>query len=219
MGLSAHHRFDTSKIIDHQFPKYGRFTQLCSVWTFGSEFTAVHLNDLIPLSGRVNWSSVLNTPAGKHRSGLLWLLSGFYSAQHRMAKHRTSSWQTHQRPVPKPRSPQRRHAEGVSIVYLQFAVEIPSSSLWWIIELFDLDTVQRGCCVHCEAWGGGSLSSISRGRGRTRSSMAEILELSSLPLQLSLALRATSPPLCTQQHSCHRSQRSDLPPPPGTTHK
>lgn len=38
---------------------------------------------------------------------------------------------------------QHHHTEGVSIVYLEFVVVIPSSSLWWIIEMFDLDTVQR----------------------------------------------------------------------------
>lgn len=55
----------------------------------------------------------------------------------------------------------------------------------------------KGCSIHSKAWGGGSLSSMSRG-GDTHSlsSMAEILELSSLPLQLSLPLQATSPPLC-----------------------
>lgn len=32
-SLSAHHRFNTSKIIDHPLPKYGWLTKLCPVWT------------------------------------------------------------------------------------------------------------------------------------------------------------------------------------------
>lgn len=34
MGLSVHPNFNTSKIIDHQLPIYGRFTKLYPVWTW-----------------------------------------------------------------------------------------------------------------------------------------------------------------------------------------
>lgn len=45
-------------------------------------------------------SSVLNLPAGICSFGQLWLLSGYYSAQQRMAEHRNSSWQSHEWPMP-----------------------------------------------------------------------------------------------------------------------
>lgn len=67
---------------------------------FACKFMAVCFIILTPLRGHVKRSSVLNTPAGIYSVGWLWLLSGFYSSQHRMAKHSNSSWHSHQYPVP-----------------------------------------------------------------------------------------------------------------------
>lgn len=181
------------------------------------ESTAVRFIVPTPLSGRVNRSSVL--PAGIHHSGLLWLLSGFYSAQHRMAKQSASSWQTGRRPVPSfsTAPPRRRSLNCLFTICCgnpQFFIVINNWAVW-------SGHSTKGCSVHCEAWGGGSLSSVSTHTHTHAPAWRRSWKLSSLPLQLSLALRATSPPLCLHsiQHSCHRSQRSDLPLPPGTTHK
>lgn len=84
-----------SKMTDH-LPKYGRFTKLWpELWW--------SLSVLLFPSYRVSmWgkSSVLNSPAGICSFGQLWLLSGYYSAQQRMAEHRNSSWQSHRWPMP-----------------------------------------------------------------------------------------------------------------------
>lgn len=121
---------NTSKIIDHWLPKYGRFTKLYTVWTWFLNSRLSIFTVLIPLRDNVNRSSVLNAPAGIHHSGLLRLLSGFYSAPHRMAKHSTSSWQSHQHPVPS--SPLHSTAmpkESQLFIY-NLLWKSPSSSLW-----------------------------------------------------------------------------------------
>lgn len=97
---SAHHHFSTSKIIDHLLPKIRTIHKTLLGLNFGFEFMAVLFFCSHPTEWPCEQRLVLNTPAGTHGSGLLWLLSGFYSAQRRMAKHGASSWQTHRRPVP-----------------------------------------------------------------------------------------------------------------------
>lgn len=106
MRPDAHHRSETSKIIDRPLPKSWTIRKPLPSFKFGCEFAAVRFILLAPQSGRVNRSSVLNLPAGVHSPGLLWLLSGFYSAQHRMAEYSNSSWQSHQPLVPSFPQPQ-----------------------------------------------------------------------------------------------------------------
>lgn len=85
----------TLKITDHS-PKYGRFTKLWpELW---SRLTVLRFPTYwVSMWGK---SSVLNSPAGICSFGQLWLLSGYYSAQQRMAEHRNSSWQSYQWPMP-----------------------------------------------------------------------------------------------------------------------
>lgn len=85
----------SSKITDHS-PKYGQFTKLWPELWLRLSFL------FFPTYWVSMWgkSSVLNPPAGICSFGQLWLLSGYYSAQQRMAEHRNSSWQSHQWPMP-----------------------------------------------------------------------------------------------------------------------
>lgn len=92
--LEPGHPSATSKLIDHS-PKYGRFTKVrLELWP---RPPVLEFPTRVAVWGK---SSVLNPPAGICSFGQLWLLSGYYSAQQRMAEHGDSSWQSHRRPVP-----------------------------------------------------------------------------------------------------------------------
>lgn len=170
----------------------------------------VHFIVLIPLTGHVNtgpcfeyacWHALL-WPVVLFK--WLWLIP----AQDGKAQHFKLAKASG--PGAKLHSPQHRHTKGVSIVYLQFSVEIPKFFIVMNNWAVWSGHSTKSCSIHSEAWGGGSLSSMSRG-GDTHSSMAEILEHSSLPLQLSLPLRATSPPLCLQSTTLLSPQSQDQP--------
>lgn len=108
MSPSAHHRFKPSKIIDHRLAKIRTIHKTRPGLNFSFEF-----RPCLPYCSRPAewpWEQKLcfESACWLHCSGLLWLLSGFYSAQHRMAKRSTSSWQTRQHPVPKLPSPHLR---------------------------------------------------------------------------------------------------------------
>lgn len=90
----SRHPSATSKLTDHS-PKYGRFTKLRpELWP---RPPVLVFPTRVAVWGK---SSALNPPAGICSFGQLWLLSGYYSAQQRMAEHGDSSWQSHRRPMP-----------------------------------------------------------------------------------------------------------------------
>lgn len=95
-SLRTQHQSATWKIADHS-PKYGRFTKLRLELCFRLS-VLLFLTYWVAVWGK---SSVLNSPAGICSFGQLWLLSGYYSAQQRMAEHRNSSWQSHQQAMPR----------------------------------------------------------------------------------------------------------------------
>lgn len=183
-------------------PKFGKIRKPPLGLKFlGCGLTAARFIILAPLSGHANRSSALNLPAGIHSLGLLWLLSGFYSAQRRMAEYSNSSWQSHQLLMPSfPHRSAATHRSGLDCLFTiccgnpQFFVAINNWAVW-------SGHSTKGCSIHCEAWGGGSPSSASRGghtrtRARAFQHGGDLGALDSLPLQLSLPLRATSLPLC-----------------------
>lgn len=205
MGLSSRHHFSTSKIIDHQLPKSGQFTQFYSVWTWV-------LNSCCPFycSRSTDWPSE-HKPCFEYACwhALLWPVVVFKwlllsSAQDGEAQHFKLAELS--APGAKLHSPQQRHTEGVSIVYLQITVEIPKFFITMNNWAVWSGHSTKSCSIHSEAWGGGSLSSMSRG-GDTHNS-AWWRSWSSLPFlcscrslfRLHLLLF-----VCTVQHSCHHS--------------
>lgn len=131
----------------------------------------------------------------------------------------TSCWQTDQNSVPRfPLLSAATPKQSQLFIY-NLLWKSPSSLLWWIIELFDLDRVQRAASLALrpeveeagEAWAE---------RESFHSRIAEISKLSSFPLQLSLTLGATSPPFSLHSRMLlSQRKRNDLLLPHGIKHK
>lgn len=218
MGLSPRHRFSTSKIIDHPLPKYGRLTRFYSAWTWvlnsRCPFYCSHSTDRPcghkPCFEYACWQAPL-WPVVVFK----WLLLS--SAQDGKAQHFRLAEPSAARA--KLHSPQHRYTKGVSIVYLQFTVEIPKFFIAMNNWAVWSGHSTKSCSIHSKALGGGSLSSMNRGGGHTpawRRSWSSPPFLCSCLSLFGLHLLRFD---CTVQHSCHHSWRSDLPPPPGTHHK
>lgn len=166
----------------------------------------------------VNRSSVLNTPAGIHRSGLLlafkWLLLS--PAQDGKAQHfklaNPSAPRAKLPPFHSAATPKESQLFIYNLLWKspQFFIAINNWAVW-------SGHSTKGCSIHSEAWGGGSLSSMSRGRDTHTHSQHTLQHGGDLGALLPFlcscrsALRATSPPLCLHSATLLSPQSEERP--------
>lgn len=166
MGPSSRHNFNASKIIDHRLPK---------IWTIHKSLRGLNLGFWInscPFllftsrrTVRVNRSTVLNTPAGFRRSGLLeafkWLFAQPGTGWHSTALQAGRDIRT---PCQASLSAAPPHQRSLDCL---FTICWGNPRLFIVMNNWAVCSGHstKVCSVHSEARGGGSRSSVSRGGG------------------------------------------------------